>query len=316
MMRRFVLFGLSLHRLSVQRIMVQGLLTAGLCLLQVPGVVMAQEPPKVVAVDYPLAYFAERLGGNEIEVLFDVPAGLDPEFWRPDIATLTEIQAADLVALNGASTAAWTTKVSLSRSRLVDTSASFAGDYITSKGISHNHGEDGEHTHTGTASYTWLDFDQAAAQAQALVEAIKKRLPEVTGVDENIGALNAELEVLAGLARKAGAQLRPYNIITTHPRYQYFARAYGLNIDSANSLEWAAGEMPTDDQWADLEQRVEGTDVSIIIWEAEPPEGAFARASEIGLTSVVFPPLANRPAEGNFLSEMSAALQRLISARP
>ena len=188
MMRRFVLFGLSLHRLSVQRIMMQGLLTAGLCLLQVLGVVMAKEPPKVVAVDYPLAYFAERLGGGNIEVLFDVPSGLDPEFWRPDIATLTEIQAADLVVLNGASTAAWTTKVSLSRSRLVDTSASFAGDYIASKGLRHNHGEDGEHTHTGTASYTWLDFDQAAAQAQALAEALKKRLPEITGVDENMSA--------------------------------------------------------------------------------------------------------------------------------
>ena len=37
----------------------------------------------VYAVNYPLAYFAERLGGDDVEVVLPVPAGEDPAFWAP-----------------------------------------------------------------------------------------------------------------------------------------------------------------------------------------------------------------------------------------
>ena len=62
----------------------------------------AQDRPVVAADNYPLAYFAERLGSGNVEVLFLVPAKTDPSLWRPGISDIAAIQGADVIALNGA----------------------------------------------------------------------------------------------------------------------------------------------------------------------------------------------------------------------
>lgn len=263
----------------------------------------------MATVNYPLAYFAGRLGGDAVDVLFDVPEGRDPAFWRPGLKEIGEIQSADLIVLNGAGFAEWTTKVSLPRSRLVDTSDGFSNAFIATESITHSHGTDGEHSHTGTASYTWLDFEQAARQATALAEAMKRRLPALEDVDERLAALVSDLKTLDDTAGDVGSALAGKTILTTHPRYQYFARAYGLAVDS---FDWAAGAMPTDEQWRRLAERVDGTDATVLIWEAAPPDAALSRAEEMGLASVVLSPLAARPETGDFLSVMSDALASLM----
>ncbi len=295
----------------MRRSLIASVLLMGFSLLQAAGTALAQERPRIATVNYPLAYFAERLGGGQIEVLFDVPEDRDPAFWRPGLSAITAIQTAELIALNGAGFANWTTKVSLPRSRLVDTSAGFSDDYIATQSLTHSHGADGEHSHTGTAAYTWLDFKQAAAQADALATAIKRRLPGVENIDANLQALNADLASLDQLAADAAVALQENTLIATHPRYQYFARAYGLNIDA---LDWDAGEAPTDAQWADLARRVEERGAKLLLWETAPSAEAKARAAELGLTSIVFPPLANRPTQGDFLSGMKVVLQDLSDA--
>ena len=242
-----------------------------------------------------------------------MPDGIDPAFWRPGISDIAAIQSADLIALNGAGFAEWTTKASLPRSRLIDTSAGLSDAYIATETVTHSHGAGGEHSHTGTATYTWLDFDQAAAQAAALASAMTRRVPETAqGMEGRLAGLTADLAGLDTAAEAAGAALAGRTIIATHPRYQYFARAYGLDIQP---LDWAAGDMPSAAQWADLEARLKDDEPVILIWEAEPPEEATARARDLGVSNVVFPPLANRPGSGgDFLGAMKGALQDLADA--
>ncbi len=64
--------------------------------------------PVIAAVNYPLAYFAERLAGDFATILFDAPADEDPAFWVPSDDQLSAIQQADIILLNGASYAKWT----------------------------------------------------------------------------------------------------------------------------------------------------------------------------------------------------------------
>jgi zinc transport system substrate-binding protein len=284
-----------------------------ICLSLVAGVASAQDRPVVATVNYPLAWMAERLGGDAVEVLFPVPEGRDPSFWRPGLSEIAAIQQADLIALNGAGFATWTTRTSLPRSRLVDTSAGFSDAYIATQSVTHSHGADGEHSHTGTASYTWLDFAQAAQQAEALAAAMQRRMPELTDqIDAALPAVLADLAALDAEARNALTALQGTTILATHPRYQYFARAYGLDI---TSLEWDAGAMPDDAQWADLKAVADKTGASLLIWEAAPPAAALDRAHEMGLASVVFSPLATRPANGDFLSVMRGQIAEMGSAR-
>ena len=82
-------------------------------------------PIKVVASNYPLAYFAERIGGSRAQVTLPMPAGEDPAFWKPDAKAVAQMQKADLIAFNGAEYEKWLAHVSLPKLKQVDTSAGF-----------------------------------------------------------------------------------------------------------------------------------------------------------------------------------------------
>ena len=87
----------------------------------------------VYVVNYPLKYFAERIAGDQATVVFPAPSEGDPAYWMPDAKTITKYQQADLILLNGANCAKWVKKVSLPRSKMIDTSAKFKDRYITLK---------------------------------------------------------------------------------------------------------------------------------------------------------------------------------------
>ena len=84
----------------------------------------------VYAVNYPLQYLAERIGGDLVRVEFPASADGDPAFWSPDPTTVGAYQKADLILLNGAGYAKWTDRVSLPPTALVNTSESFEDEYI------------------------------------------------------------------------------------------------------------------------------------------------------------------------------------------
>jgi len=87
-----------------------------------------------------------------------------------DLGSLEKGKRADLIVLNGAGYAKWTAKVSLPLLRTVDTSKSFEDTLIAmTDEITHSHGPGGDHSHSGTAFTTWLDFSQAARQADRLL---------------------------------------------------------------------------------------------------------------------------------------------------
>ena len=261
-----------------------------LVLSAVQGAV-AQDRPEVVAANYPLQYFAERLLGETANVDFPVPADVDPSFWRPSIVDISTIQSADLILLNGAGFATWVDRVSLPRSKLVNTSAAIEDQFIVTESITHSHGEGGEHSHEGLASYLWLDPSLATLQAEALATAITARdLAPADVVAARLDTLRADLEALDAETRDALKKLQGTAFIATHPRYQYFARKYDLSIAS---LEWEAGAIPTDTQIEDLRSLIIQTDAQVLIWEASPPAGAFELTTELGLQNIVFPPLAH-----------------------
>lgn len=274
----------------------------------------AQEAPRVVAVNYPLHYMAEQLVGDSAEVEFLVPGDVDPSFWRPSIADISAIQSADLILLNGAGFATWVDRVSLPRSKLVNTSAAIEDQFIVTESITHSHGEGAEHSHEGLASYTWLDPWLAIAQAEAIGAALGARgiVPE-TDIEARLAGVRLSFLELDAAAAEATAGLSDVPMIATHPRYQYFARRFGLSIDA---LEWEAGAMPTDQEVADLVALIAETGATVLIWEAEPPAGAFEITEGLGVQNVVFPTLAHGQDGRSFpevFAEAIAALSKVGS---
>lgn len=275
---------------------------------------IAQDRPRVVAVNYPLQYFAERLLGDAAEVVFPVPQDVDPSFWRPTIADISMIQSADLILLNGAGFATWVDRVSLPRSKLVNTTAAIEDQFIVTDSITHSHGDGGEHSHEGLASYVWLDPSLAIAQAEAVAAAITARdLAPEEDVAAALAALRADLEALDIASQTALEGLQDVTIIATHPRYQYLARRYALSVAS---LEWEAGATPTEADVADLKTLAQATGAQVLIWEAAPSAVAFAMTSDLGLQNVVFAPLAHSVEGQSYLEAISDAVAAVGEAAP
>ncbi len=287
------------------------LFAAALALLALPA---AAERITVTAVAYPLAYFAERLAGEAAEIRFPVPEGRDPRFWRPSIAEIGEIQRSDLILLNGAGFAEWAARVSLPRVRTVTTTRGFEDRLIAVEGVVHSHGPEGEHSHAGTAPFTWLDFAQAAEQAGTVADALARRLPaEADAIAERRAQLEADLAALDTEAQALGTALSGRRLIASHPRYQYFARAYGLEFAS---LAWQPGETPGPEGWAALDALLaEDRGSALVILEAAPTLQTLAGLSERDLAHAVMPTLASPPPEGDFLSAAHAGIEALLTAR-
>jgi len=112
----------------------------------------ARGKPTVYTVNYPLKYFAERVAGGAVDVVFPVVEG-DPASWAPEPGQITAYQDADLVLLNGADYGQWVDRVSLAASRTVDTGAGFADRFIElEEQVTHRHGPGGRTRTAGLRS--------------------------------------------------------------------------------------------------------------------------------------------------------------------
>lgn len=268
---------------------------------------------KVVTSNYPLAYFAERIAGTRAHVVMPAPAGEDPAFWKPGQRAIADMQKADLILLNGADYEKWLARVSLPRLRIADTSASFKQEYIVIKNaLTHSHGPGGMHSHAGTAFTTWLDFDQAARQAEAVAQALVKKRPELKALFlGNLASLREDLQALDGKLKSLSAGKAGLPLLGSHPVYDYMARRYALNL---KSVHWEPNEMPPAGEWQVLEKMRQSHPAQWMIWEGKPSAEIAARLKQMGVISLVFDPCANRPESGDFLSVMKDNLTNLAVA--
>ena len=274
---------------------------------------LAAEQLTVYVVNYPLKYFAERIGGEHVDVVFPVPPDVDPAFWTPDIPTINAYQQADLILLNGATYAKWVGKVSLPRARIVDTSKRFRDQYIIVKdAVTHSHGPGGAHSHAGTAFTTWLDFSQATKQAQAIAKALGHKQPTLVDTfNKNLAALVTDLKALDADLQAVVSRASDTPLVASHPVYQYLARHYGLNL---KSVLWEPDEFPVEQQWQNLSNLLASHPARWMIWEGKPMKESAQRLKTISVDSLVFDPCGNTPDQGDFLSVMQQNVENLKPA--
>ena len=267
----------------------------------------------IYTVNYPLAWMARTLAGDAARVIFPAPAGEDPAFWQPDTATLLQFQQADLVLLNGANYARWVAGVSLPASRLLDTSAAYRDQLLAVEAAPvHSHGPGGEHSHGDLAFTTWLDLELARGQLQAVAAALQQLLPgEAGAIAKRLQVLDSELGALDARLVTLGRQLGAAPLLYSHPVYQYLQRRYQLN---GRALHWEPDQFPEEAHWSELESLLQTHPARLMLWEAAPGPEVTERLAALGVTVVVFAPMANRPGQGDFKTGMEANIAALEAA--
>lgn len=287
------------------------------------------EPPEaslvVYTVNYPLAYFAKRIGGDLVEVALPVPSDVDPAYWTPAPDVIERYQRADLVLLNGAGYANWVNYSTLPMSKVIDTSVSFTDRWIELEDtVTHSHGPEGEHAHRGWAFTTWLDPELAAEQARAVASALVARRPgSETAVRERLALLENDLQAVAERMAAAAAVIGDEPLLFSHPIYQYLIARYDLD---AVELHWEPDVVPDADAWAELEATLTEHPARWMLWEDRPAAETAAGLVQRGVRSVVFDPCGNVPASGDYLAVMednadsletiAAALEDADEAQP
>jgi len=270
----------------------------------------AGERLSVYTVNYPLAYFAERIGSDQVEVVFPAPADVDPAYWMPDKETISAYQNADLILLNGANYAKWVSKVSLPRGKMVDTSRKFKSRYVYASDVTtHTHGAGGAHAHESLAFTTWLDLSLAKLQSEAVYNALARKRPSAElSFRKNYQALEAELDRMDQQIRDMFAKQPKRSLLGSHPVYDYLAAGYGLNLQS---VHWEPADEPSYMQWQELQKVLVDHKAEVMLWEGTPMAQTEATLKSMGVASIVFDPCGNRSVNGDFLEVIQRNVENL-----
>ena len=255
----------------------------------------------IMTVNAPLMYMAKRLVDSSwAEVSFPAdPSVVDPAFWNPSQEDIGRYQKADLILLNGGAYAKWILTASLKMSRMHDTSAAFKDQLIRLEdAVSHQHGPEGEHSHEGYATTTWLDFELAARHSDSIFDALKKRWPEhAESMKQNHTRLTGDFNELHRSMLEIGQQIGNINLLASHPVYQYAARAYGLNI---HALYWEPDATPDESEWQALDRFLSDKPTEWMIWEETPNEEIQNMLHQRKIKWIVFRPQGGSPMMSDF----------------
>lgn len=272
------------------------------------------QKPKVYTVNYPLMYFAERIGSGLIEVHFPAPRNIDPAYWVPSTQNIREYQEADLIIINGLDYAKWLKYYSLPESKIVNTSKKFKKSYIETRDTtSHSHGPGGEHVHANLAFTTWIDPILAIKQAEEINFALSRLMPEHKDLfQKNFENLKSDLlEIDSGLSEVLNTYAgKP--LLTSHPVYQYLGARYKLKL---TNLHLEPDTVPDKAEQDKIKKMLNETDFIFILWEDNPVETSGEFFQQQGVLNVTFRNAANRPEAGDYLGVMKSNITNLNSVK-
>lgn len=265
-------------------------------------------PLVVIAVNEPLRFFAERIGGKAVVASCPCPSDSDPALWTPDSQALEAFQSADLILLNGADYARWTTVTSLPDSKLVNTSRGFQSDWLTmEEAIRHRHGPEGEHSHESTIGEVWLDPQLAIKQAERIERMLSSLEPSGSvQFARNLLQLKEELLKLRADLR-AAVSARPTMLFAADPAFEYIARTVGQSL---YRVTWNNLQQPSPVELDDLKKAVKDHPNGLFLLSSPPTRELKQAFDDASIDFVVFDTAATTR-EKSYLERMSENVQRL-----
>ena len=197
---------------------------------------IAQQSSKinVVASFFPIYEFAKQVGGDRVNIMTLIPAGVEPHDYEPTIQQLQEAENADVVFFNGLGFEdSWIGRIN--NDNLVDTSSL----------LNLSQGSKTRNPHV------WLDPVLAKTQVQQVENALIEIDPNNKLYYQN-NAMNftTELDSLDSEIRNVLQTCNKKDFIAFHDAFSYFANRYGLIQHSIQGIS-PEGEV--------LPQRIEQT---------------------------------------------------------
>ncbi len=182
--------------------------------------------PRVVATTTIVGDLARRIGGEHIDLVVVMPAGVDPHTYKPSTEDMGGLSRADLVLYNGLHLEG--KMVELFEEKLKDRAVPVTRDVPQDKLLAWQEGQGGAHD-----PHVWFDASLWAHAAQTVADALAKLdPPNAAAYQERASKTRAELTSLHDWARAQLATIprQTRALVTSHDAYNYFGRAYDVEV--------------------------------------------------------------------------------------
>ena len=180
--------------------------------------------PRVLATTTMIAEAARRIAGECVDVRGLLPVGGDPHVYEPVPQDLRAIVEADLVLYNGFGLEAWLDR--LVRNAGGERPIAVAAEGLTPIYGQYQGGQDPD-------PHLWGDARNFARYVQNIERALASLASQCAPTFQaNAAAYLAELDALDRWVRERIASIPAdkRHLVTSHDAFEYYARAYGLNV--------------------------------------------------------------------------------------
>jgi zinc transport system substrate-binding protein len=239
----------------------------------------SDERVSVVASFYPLAFVAERIGGECVDVTNLTPPGIEPHDIELSPDAVESIATADVVLYLGGGF----------QPAIEDAVRDASGEAVDLLDVVSTTPAQGEVAAEGLIvdPHVWLDPGRFTSIAEATVDAIDRTgAASSCDVAGAAAALRTDLETLDDDIRTGLARCERDLIVTNHAAFGYLASAYGLRQEAIAGLE--PETEPSARRLASLIELVKREGVTTILTEElVSPDVAETLAGEAGVDTAV-----------------------------
>lgn len=250
---------------------------------------------KVVASFYPLAFVAEEVGGDAVEVENLTPPSAEPHDLELSPGQVTSLTRAALVIFMGDGF-----QPSVEEALRETESPNETLDVLSK-----------QKELRGDDPHIWLD----PTRLESVATLIGDRLARIDSGNANeyranVKALVSKFETLDKEFKDSLAQCARRNIVTSHEAFGYLAAAYNLEQIGISGID--PEQEPSPARLAEVAELVKRNGVTTIYFEAiVSPALADTLARESGAKTAKLDPLEGAPEEGDYFTAMRANLTAL-----
>jgi zinc transport system substrate-binding protein len=240
---------------------------------------------KVVAGLYPLAYAAQQVGGDAVEVTTLTAPGVEPHDLELSPTQVAQIADADVVLyVKGLQPAVDEAIAQEAPDRAIDVTDGLSLLPATSE-------QEGEAGGAGTDPHVWLYPPDMAAIGTAVASRLEQIDPSAAaGIDQRTAALTARMDALDADFSAGLADCAITDMVVSHEAFGYLAKAYGLTQVGLSGLDPEAEPSPA--RLKAVADLVRQKGVDTIYYETlVSPKVAQTIADETGATATMLDPI-------------------------
>jgi len=238
----------------------------------------ASDKLKVAASFYPLAHFAEQVGGEKAEIIKIIPGNADPHEYELTAKDMIKIQTARVFIFNGAGLEPWAERI--------------RGD-LKKKGVmilqmAEHFALLGDERGVKYDPHIWLNPLFAIEEVKLIRDVFIRADPQNKDYyKRNCALYTGKLLLLNDRYERGLKSCKKHEIVVSHNAFGYLARRYGFEVYSITGL--SPEEEPSPRKMAEIIKISRAKNIKYIFTELlVSPKIAETIANEVGAEILIF----------------------------